>query len=87
MAGDTVARSVNKFIYIRIGGQILWIYPPLNKPKPLVAMRLWTRNPIIERMKKYLTILYLTLPTLCFGQHSLFVDMTQSLLHSKQFMS
>ncbi len=33
MAGDTVARSVNKFIYIRVGGQILRIYPPLNKPK------------------------------------------------------
>jgi len=35
MAGDTVARSVNKFIYIRVGGQIRWIYPPLNKPKTL----------------------------------------------------
>jgi hypothetical protein len=38
MAGDTVARSVSKFIYIRVGGQIRWIYPPLNKPKTLVAM-------------------------------------------------
>jgi hypothetical protein len=37
MAGDTVARSVSKFIYIRVGGQIRWIYPPLNKPKPLAA--------------------------------------------------
>jgi hypothetical protein len=35
MAGDTVARSVNKFSYIRVGGQILRIYPPLNKPKTL----------------------------------------------------
>jgi hypothetical protein len=35
MAGDTVARSVNKFIYIRVGRQIRWIYPPLNKPKTL----------------------------------------------------
>ena len=33
MAGDTVAHSVYKFIYIRVGGQILRIYPPLNKPK------------------------------------------------------
>lgn len=38
MAGDTVARSVNKFIYIRVGGQIRWIYPPLNKPKSLCAI-------------------------------------------------
>jgi hypothetical protein len=38
MAGDTVARSVNKFIYIRVGGQILRIYPPLNKPKSLQAI-------------------------------------------------
>ncbi|UYN87671.1 MAG: hypothetical protein KIT51_05265 [Cyclobacteriaceae bacterium] len=37
MAGDTVASSVNKFIYIRVGGKIRWIYPPLNKPKTLVA--------------------------------------------------
>ncbi|MBX2956296.1 MAG: hypothetical protein KF846_09075 [Cyclobacteriaceae bacterium] len=35
MAGDTVARSVSKFMYIRVGGQIRWIYPPLNKPKSL----------------------------------------------------
>ncbi|UYN87579.1 MAG: hypothetical protein KIT51_04790 [Cyclobacteriaceae bacterium] len=39
MAGDRVARSVSKFIYIRVGGQIRWIYPPLNKPKTLGAMR------------------------------------------------
>jgi len=39
MAGDTVARSVNKFIYIRVGGQIRWIYPPLNKPKTLCTRR------------------------------------------------
>jgi hypothetical protein len=39
MAGDRVARSVNKFIYIRVGGQIRWIYPPLNKPKTLPTMR------------------------------------------------
>jgi hypothetical protein len=39
MAGDTVARSVNKFIYIRVGGQILRIYPPLNKPKTLAPIR------------------------------------------------
>jgi hypothetical protein len=39
MAGDTVARSVNKFIYIRVGGQIHRIYPPLNKPKTLHAIR------------------------------------------------
>jgi hypothetical protein len=38
MAGDTVARSVSKFIYIRVGGQILRIYPPLNKPKTLPAI-------------------------------------------------
>jgi hypothetical protein len=38
MAGDTVARSVSKFIYIRVGGQIRWIYPPLNKPKTLCTM-------------------------------------------------
>ena len=38
MAGDTVARSVPKFIYIRVGGQIRWIYPPLNKPKSLPVM-------------------------------------------------
>lgn len=38
MAGDTVARSVSKFIYIRVGGQIWWIYPPLNKPKTLWPM-------------------------------------------------
>jgi hypothetical protein len=38
MAGDTVARSVHKFIYIRVGGQIRWIYPPLNKPKTLAAI-------------------------------------------------
>ncbi|UYN87606.1 MAG: hypothetical protein KIT51_04925 [Cyclobacteriaceae bacterium] len=38
MAGDTVARSVSKFIYIRVGGQIRWIYPPLNKPKTLAVM-------------------------------------------------
>jgi len=38
MAGDRVARSVNKFIYIRVGGQILRIYPPLNKPKTLAPM-------------------------------------------------
>jgi hypothetical protein len=40
MAGDTVARSVTKFIYIRVGGQIRWIYPPLNKPKSLPPMLL-----------------------------------------------
>jgi hypothetical protein len=33
VASDIVARSVNKFIYIRASGQILQIYPPLNKPK------------------------------------------------------
>jgi hypothetical protein len=38
MAGDTVARSVIKFIYIRVGGQILRIYPPLNKPNTLCTM-------------------------------------------------
>jgi hypothetical protein len=38
MAGDTVARSVNKFTYIRVGGQIRWIYPPLNKPKTLAVI-------------------------------------------------
>jgi hypothetical protein len=38
MAGDRVARSVSKFIYIRVGGQILRIYPPLNKPKTLCTM-------------------------------------------------
>jgi hypothetical protein len=38
MAGDTVARSVPKFIYIRVGGQIRWIYPPLNKPKTLAVI-------------------------------------------------
>jgi len=43
MAGDTVARSVGKFIYIRVGGQIRWIYPPLNKPKTLGARR-WDRK-------------------------------------------
>jgi hypothetical protein len=37
MVGDRVARSVSKFIYIRVGGQIRWIYPPLNKPKTLAA--------------------------------------------------
>jgi hypothetical protein len=42
MAGDRVARSVPKFIYIRVGGQIRWIYPPLNKPKTLAAMALVT---------------------------------------------
>ncbi len=31
MAGDRVARSVPKFIYIRVGGQIRWIYPPQRK--------------------------------------------------------
>lgn len=35
MAGGTVARSVSQFIYIRVGGEILWIYPPLNKFKTL----------------------------------------------------
>lgn len=30
MAGDTVARSVSKFIYIRVGGQIL-LSRPLHK--------------------------------------------------------
>jgi hypothetical protein len=44
MAGDTVARSVNKFIYIRVGGQIRWIYPPLNKPKTLPTMRSHSRK-------------------------------------------
>jgi hypothetical protein len=44
MAGDTVARSVNKFSYIRVGGQILGIYPPLNKPKTL-----WARLEKISR--------------------------------------
>jgi hypothetical protein len=38
MAGDRVARSVPKFIYIRVGGQIRWIYPPLNKPKTLAVI-------------------------------------------------
>jgi hypothetical protein len=38
MAGDRVARSISKFIYIRVGGQIRWIYPPLNKPKTLAAI-------------------------------------------------
>jgi hypothetical protein len=38
MAGDRVARSVIKFIYIRVGGQILRIYPPLNKPKTLAQI-------------------------------------------------
>jgi len=51
MAGDTVARSVNKFIYIRVGGQIRWIYPPLNKPKTLVAMRLGTITTDIKNEK------------------------------------
>ncbi|MBX2969977.1 MAG: hypothetical protein KF803_11450 [Cyclobacteriaceae bacterium] len=23
------------FVYIRVGGQIRWIYPPLNKPNTL----------------------------------------------------
>ena len=45
MAGDRVARSVNKFIYIRVGGQIRWIYPPLNKPKSLAG--------IIEKRQLY----------------------------------
>jgi hypothetical protein len=39
MAGDTVAHSVSKIIYIRVGGQIRWIYPPLNKPKTLAVRR------------------------------------------------
>ena len=39
MAGDTVARSVTKFIYTRVGGQIRWIYPPINKPKTLAPIR------------------------------------------------
>jgi hypothetical protein len=39
MAGDTVARSVSKFIYIRVCGQIRWIYPPLNKPKTLAVIK------------------------------------------------
>ena len=38
MAGDTVARSVNKFIIFGVGGQIRWIYPPLNKPKTLAVI-------------------------------------------------
>ncbi|UYN87582.1 MAG: hypothetical protein KIT51_04805 [Cyclobacteriaceae bacterium] len=58
MAGDTVARSVNKFIYIRVGGQIRWIYPPLNKPKTLAA-----------RHMKFLTIVFLfTVSINTFGQ-------------------
>jgi hypothetical protein len=44
MAGDRVARSVVKFIYIRVGGQIRWIYPPLNKPKTLQAMLVDEKN-------------------------------------------
>jgi hypothetical protein len=38
MAGDTVARSFNFFITFGVGGQIRWIYPPLNKPKTLGTM-------------------------------------------------
>jgi hypothetical protein len=44
MAGDRVARSVFKFIYIRVGGQILRIYPPLNKPKTLAAIQEMTKT-------------------------------------------
>src|SRR5690606_2363499 len=48
------ARSVIKFIYIRVGGQILRIYPPLNKPKslwpiPWDKMTNEERNFIIEQ--------------------------------------
>jgi hypothetical protein len=38
MACDRVTCSVYKFNYIRVGGQILRIYPPLNKPKTLWFM-------------------------------------------------
>jgi hypothetical protein len=37
MAGDRVARSVGKFIYIRVGGQILRIYPPLKQTQNVTA--------------------------------------------------
>jgi hypothetical protein len=55
MAGDTVARSVIKFIYIRVGGQIRWIYPPLNKPKTLAFMPV----DISDKFGVYLKSIYL----------------------------
>jgi hypothetical protein len=66
MAGDTVARSVNKFIYIRVGGQIRWIYPPLNKPKTLAAIpsgqiRLYNMRPT----SIFLVLIVLTFGTTC----------------------
>jgi hypothetical protein len=43
MAGDTVARSVSKFIYIRVRGQITRIDPPLNKSKTSAIIFLMTK--------------------------------------------
>jgi hypothetical protein len=42
MAGDTVAHSFSFFITFGVGGQIRWIYPPLNKPKTLAVTLLTT---------------------------------------------
>jgi len=38
MATDSGTRSIPKTIYIRVGEQICWIYPPLNKHNTLVAI-------------------------------------------------
>jgi tetratricopeptide (TPR) repeat protein len=70
MAGDTVARSVSKFIYIRVGGQIRWIYPPLNKPKTLAVIFFmktaqWTLGIILIILLK---------STISFGQLKVYQD-------------
>jgi hypothetical protein len=76
MAGDSVARSIPKFIYIRVGGQIRWIYPPLNKPKTL-AVSLLDRKKMSKKKRLRLrgkellvhysfSFLILLLPIMCF---------------------
>jgi hypothetical protein len=50
MAGDTVARNFSYFITFGVGGQIRWIYPPLNKPKTLAAIFMTGR--LIKEQKK-----------------------------------
>jgi hypothetical protein len=53
MAGDTVARSVNKFIYIRVGGQILPDLSATKQTQTLAVMHSKTSRP----WKKTLTTL------------------------------
>ena len=53
MAGDTVARSVSKFIYIRVGGQILRIYPPRGQTLNVVRKLKNLTNKKYKSSKKY----------------------------------